>query len=676
MTSINLVSPVGNGHTYTVRFREPLVIEPNSKVYLNFAKFKRNNSIYFSEDQTLKIILTEVLPSLVPGATGTSNLVMAGGKDTITIPEINPITNQSGYTAKELEQVIADRLGGAANDALDYGVRAVGRPATSTTQMFLYSPAKQRPQDSAISVGWYKSYNTLDLTSWDGLSTTHVLGMGEAVGDACVKTSADSTDIFYDCFGLSKQTFDFSFQSQLGNLANENSNLLAFTTNTVVESQVGNVFIGFSSQEIADSVAATDWTDYVDGTSNNSFTHGTTATQTTGSGRTIYNPVIYEGKDTTAKDAIQTTVTGADLKKAVPQCFLGIELTGSSAEAGNVHHLNIWQGVNKGAANDSPLTRPAKEINRMRLRHTLPLATVLNGADATQTKISLAIQTYWEEGFSAKKTDRMGYRVFNQTNSNVLDKTNCLFDSLNTPYFKGFVKHNFFKQDGLTTMTTGTAAQKAQKANSQVPFNVIMSAQSQNEGFSKVGMTGFQKTGADSPLGVGTNDQPITLVQQYQLQASAQLARFLGTTTTENFNPNLPLDQAQLIKQEVSDQTNDESYSIFLKNLPIRAFKNIQSKEMSDGGNVQSAGYAQPIIHDVPAPYSESTVINNGSGALVVGTFLPSIKKVLDLDNNRQVLNSIDVEIRDIETNEISSGLAGSVINFTIEKPSQMSAGY
>ena len=33
------------------------------------------------------------------------------------------------------------------------------------------------------------------------------------------------------------------------------------------------------------------------------------------------------------------------------------------------------------------------------------------------------------------------------------------------------------------------------------------------------------------------------------------------------------------------------------------------------------------------------------------------------------ILNSLDVEIRDIETNEISEGLSGSVINFTIEKP-------
>ena len=87
MTSINLVSPVGNGHTYSVRFREPLVIEPNSKVYLNFAKFKRNSSIYFSTDQTIEVILTEVLPTILPSATTTSNLVM--GTNTITIPAIH-----------------------------------------------------------------------------------------------------------------------------------------------------------------------------------------------------------------------------------------------------------------------------------------------------------------------------------------------------------------------------------------------------------------------------------------------------------------------------------------------------------------------------------------------------------------------------------------------------------
>ena len=69
----------------------------------------------------------------------------------------------------------------------------------------------------------------------------------------------------------------------------------------------------------------------------------------------------------------------------------------------------------------------------------------------------------------------------------------------------------------------------------------------------------------------------------------------------------------------------------------------------------------------MPTPYTDSKIINVGSGDILVGTFQPSLVKKLDLKNNKTVLNNIDVEIRDIETNEIAQGLTGSVINFTIE---------
>tara|TARA_R110002074_G_scaffold79036_5_gene178467 strand:- start:325 stop:912 length:588 start_codon:yes stop_codon:yes gene_type:complete len=195
-----------------------------------------------------------------------------------------------------------------------------------------------------------------------------------------------------------------------------------------------------------------------------------------------------------------------------------------------------------------------------------------------------------------------------------------------------------------------------------------MSSQVNGEGFETLELTGWEKVGANSPLGTASNASPITLVNSYQLKLSTEIARFLGVNTSDKYNPNQPEDEVSSITK-VNPSNTDESYSIFLKNLPIRAYKNIQSKAMSSGANIQSAGYSQPIIHDVPAPYSDSKVINSGSGDILVGTFQPSILKKLDLDNNRMVLNSLDVEIRDIETNEISEGLSGSVINFTIEKP-------
>lgn len=663
MTSINLVSPVDNGHTYSVRFREPLVIEANSKVYLNFAKFKRNSSIYFNTDQTIEVVLNEVLPTVLPAAAGTANTVM--GTNSITIPVINPLTNQSGYTASQLEQVINERLGGDPEVAADYGIRAV---AGVPKQMMLYNPVYERQDYSKIAIGWYKDYNILDLPSWLGLSGAHNFGMAEnGIGDVCVKTSADAgadpADLYYDCFGMSKQTYDFSYQSALSPNS-ENHNLIEFQANMSVGEQVGSIFMGLSSHEIADSLKAggDDWTAYADGSSNNSFTHGTTGTQTSSSGRTLLVPILYKPN---SSDALQSSASVADKAASVPQAFLGIEITGSSQPDGNKQMLNIWRASNYTTRHNAP-TRAAAEINRMIKVWSCPMASLLEGADANNVNARFALQTYWAEGFQASTNDKLEFRLFNLINSNYVDNTNLIYDSKNSIRW---LTYNFFRQKGLTTINTGTDAQKAQKANSQIPFNVLMSAQKVGEGFETLKMAGWEKTGTNSPLGTATNNSPITLVQAYQFKISSELARFVGVNESDKYNPNLPENQVSSIVKEDADQHTDESYSIFLKNLPISAYKNIQSKAMSAGNNVQSAGYAQPIIHDVPTPYSDSKVINSGTGDIIVGTFQPSIQKKLDLDNNRQVLNSLDVEIRDIESNVIAEGLSGSVINFTIEKP-------
>ena len=663
MTSINLVSPVDNGHTYSVRFREPLVIEANSKVYLNFAKFKRNSSIYFNTDQTIEVVLNEVLPTVLPAAAGTANTVM--GTNSITIPVINPLTNQSGYTASQLEQVINERLGGDPEVAADYGIRAV---AGVPKQMMLYNPVYERQDYSKIAIGWYKDYNILDLPSWLGLSGAHNFGMAEnGIGDVCVKTSADAgadpADLYYDCFGMSKQTYDFSYQSALSPNS-ENHNLIEFQANMSVGEQVGSIFMGLSSHEIADSLKAggDDWTAYADGSSDNSFTHGTTGTQTSSSGRTLLVPILYKPN---TSDAVQDGASNADKAASVPQAFLGIEITGSSQPDGNKQMLNIWRASNYTTRHNAP-TRAAAEINRMIKVWSCPMASLLEGADANNVNARFALQTYWAEGFQASTNDKLEFRLFNLINSNYVDNTNLIYDSKNSIRW---LTYNFFRQKGLTTINTGTDAQKAQKANSQIPFNVLMSAQKVGEGFETLKMAGWEKTGTNSPLGTATNNSPITLVQAYQFKISSELARFVGVNESDKYNPNLPENQVSSIVKEDADQHTDESYSIFLKNLPISAYKNIQSKAMSAGNNVQSAGYAQPIIHDVPTPYSDSKVINSGTGDIIVGTFQPSIQKKLDLDNNRQVLNSLDVEIRDIESNVIAEGLSGSVINFTIEKP-------
>tara|TARA_R110001606_G_scaffold380684_2_gene541348 strand:+ start:556 stop:2595 length:2040 start_codon:yes stop_codon:yes gene_type:complete len=675
MTSLNLVSPNGNGHTYSVRFREPLVIEPHSKVYLNFAKFKRNSSIYFSQDQTIEIQPKEVLPTVNPANTSVANNILA--TSSITIPSVNPITGKTGYTPKQLESTIADLLGGKQNDETSYGLRADSGSPAKPTQLFLYNPIYDTQNTAQIAIGLYKDYSNLGLASWLGHSAVHKVkaAYSDGVGEGYIRDA--STNLgdspYYDNYALSLQHYDYSFQSSLDQVS-DNHNLVIFRSNKTISQQSGNIFIGLSSHEIADSVhngtggADTDWTDYVTAV-NNSFTHSTVVEKacTGTSGVTVHNPVLYKPNVT---NAVLATSLDADVEDAVPQAFIGVEITGENAAAGNKNMLNVWRASNYSGNRNNTLTAPRREINRMKKVWSCPLGGLLDGADPVDTQVQMAFQTYWAEGYGANSQDRLEFRIFNQINSNFIGKSNLVFDSKNS--FR-LCNYNFFKQFNQTPafgLTTGSDTMKAQKANSQIPFNLLMSAQVAGEGFEEIKMTGFLKSGTNSPLNnANGNTHPISIVSTYQMKISSELARFIGVNQTEDYNPNLPESQVNHISKVDADQHTDESYSIFLKNLPIRAFKNIQSKAMSSGGNVQSAGYAQPIIHDVPTPYSDSKIINNGSGDVVVGTFQPSIKKTLDLENNRMIINSLDVEIRDIETNEISEGLSGSVINFTIEKP-------
>jgi len=658
MTSINLVSPVGNGHTYSVRFREPLVIEPKSSVYLNFAKFKRNSSIYFSQDQTIQIVLKSVLPAVLPATTGTKNTTLEND-GIITIPAINPETGLTGYTPKELERTIAILLGGD-SEAGTFGMRknTDGTPS----QLFLYEPIFELSNNKTINIGFYKDYQLLELPSAITMSATNKILADTATAGIVYQSATTYTDAeYYDSYAISNEHYDFSFASELGD-STENHNIIQMRTNKTIGDQLGGIWFGLTSSEImaaqALSGADTNWTGYHTA-ANDVFTHGTVNNRTPTGGATARTiPALYKPNGTGSVTRAEVA-NKADAKAYVPQCFLGIEITGSNHPT-DPNTLVLWRGGNTTTRFNAP-AKPGSVMNSMKRIWSTPLANLLNGSDPNNTKVSLAFQSYWADGFSGIGRDKLEFRVYNMINSNFISESNLIYDSQNSIRW---LSYSFFQQSAAT----GTANEKQQKANSQIPFNVMCSAQLKDHGWEEIKMSGFIKTGSDSPTGNATNAKPISLVQQYEIKCSTELARFLGVNQTEGMNPNMAESTASRIVKTDADQHTDESYSVFIKNLPIKAYKNIQSKAMSVGNNIQAAGYSQPILHDIPTPYSDSKTINSGSGDIIVGTFQPSIKKTLDLDNNRQVLNSLDVEIRDIETNEIAEGLSGSVINFTIQK--------
>ena len=62
MSNFNLISPIGNGHNYNVRFNEPIIIPENASVSMNWASFERDNKIRFTEVQTITLNPKKVLP--------------------------------------------------------------------------------------------------------------------------------------------------------------------------------------------------------------------------------------------------------------------------------------------------------------------------------------------------------------------------------------------------------------------------------------------------------------------------------------------------------------------------------------------------------------------------------------------------------------------------------------
>ena len=260
----------------------------------------------------------------------------------------------------------------------------------------------------------------------------------------------------------------------------------------------------------------------------------------------------------------------------------------------------------------------------------------------------------------------MFIRVYNMVGKTNHTQDNLVWDSRSLGRKTGAIEAGWFTNysGGMTgtKSISGTNAQKENKIKASLPFNLIMSAQKQGEGFEFVRMAGFNK---DDDSADATN--PHTFIARYQMEFSEELANYLGESKTLSINPNNSDANVNSASREEAEIVRDSSYSIYLKNLPIKCYKNIQQN--FSNGNKNTVGFVQPILYDVPTPFADSQIVNMGDGDIIVGTYQPSINKVLDLDNNRMVINNLDVEIRDTITNELSKELTGSVVNFTITKP-------
>tara|TARA_R110002167_G_scaffold84455_4_gene229644 strand:+ start:2077 stop:4029 length:1953 start_codon:yes stop_codon:yes gene_type:complete len=649
MTSVNLVSPEDNGHLYSVRFREPLVIEANSKVNMNFAKFKRNGNLFFSNDQTITLEILGCIPSLKPVAPFASNLTLddlGDGAGVLKIPKINPDTGKAGYSVLELDTRIKTLF-----DA--YQLRDTNKP----TQFFHYEGIEVDMLNKNLIRCGYSQQTPQNLMKDITLSTADVKGGGADADNAYTKTSADPDNLYYDNYALSKEHYNFMYNSPYG--AGSDRNLIHFRCNRPIDTLENGVSIGLYSKEIADST----WTDAT-ASNTTALTKGTGATNNSANGTAMTNPMIFA-----ANVATQTANAGVAVAGSVNHVlgsYMTFEITGSAGA--NPNKLSIYF-KKKDAGDTKYFNDMGDDFEGMTRVFTESLTAIGIPNDAN---CEFAIETYWIKGngtarVNTGRTDSMYIRVYNMVGYTNHTEDNLVWDSRSLGRKVGAIEANWFTNysggiSGNDAMT-GDNTVKASKINASLPFNLIMSAQKQGEGFEFVRMAGFNKDDDNA-----NPANPHTFIQRYKMTFSEELANYLGESESINgINPNNSNVNVDSVSREEAEIVRDSSYSIYLKNLPIKCYKNIQQKFQN--GNNNSVGFVVPILYDVPTPFADSQIVNMGDGDIIVGTYQPSINKVLDLDNNKMIINNLDVEIRDTITNELSKELSGSVINFTITKP-------
>ena len=301
MTTINLISPTNQGNEYMVRFREPITLKKNSKIYLNFAAFTRLNEIIFSSNQSITFSDLEFQPR----TQNNGETAIALNSNVINIPSINPVTGRRGYNVSELENVMRDGFADliAANPEIN-----------------IYSAIERldsnRDQSTFLS-GLFLDDDLIKIPFSDFIiDDNHKRDAGDgddANGDPQVyfKSSATNANPHYDSYALSTTHF-FHYASEcMGNNKQPISGtLLNVETNVHMSLQQGNITFGLYCKEWADTPTAfTAWAEKTKG--NNSTT----------AGGALNNPGIFTGVNQLA-----STATAANLKKATIGSLVSFEI--------------------------------------------------------------------------------------------------------------------------------------------------------------------------------------------------------------------------------------------------------------------------------------------------------------------------------------------------------------
>ena len=606
MTSITLISPINKASNFNVRFRDPIEIKKNSKVYLNYASFTRLNNARFSGNPSLNLKSSFIIPThQLNDTTILNDLDLTASVDAFSIDDNDFILSPQQIETRlnnSLKSLCIEKL----KDYITFEEELIAEDAKTFKLGLVY--------ENHGDVEYVKS---IDSTNGYGQSTG---------GDARTKTSASAAAPFYDNYSIITDSI-FIFQQASSNVNfSDELKRFTFTTNKDLDDITGKISIGLFSNDMMDRTDGFDgWINKTRGGAihNNNYS----------------NPAIFRtGNSTQIKidDADFDTVKGAGILGS----FLTLEIDGTN--------LNIYQPVNAGGQLPAEWSNINQNIHAMNNIEIIDL----NGTNLTLTQaITTTVIFYMDinENEHKKESFKVNFKIFMKNRTDEDEDYEEVYNSKNRDLYYPL---SFF--NGLDVNEVGLSLlERKARIKAQSPFGLMFSATEQGEGIIM----------SYTPYTMDILGNPTSILLDYNLNFSEELGEVLDTNKTIDLYPNTYSQFTTSLRvfsyNDFRALLNGLSYDIFLNNLPIKNYKN---KEKNNDG-----GFIKQIVGTCPLPFNEknTTSINRGR---IIGLYEPNNPVKLSLKNQAITLNNLDVAIKTSHDEKPAFELEKVMINIVIEE--------
>ncbi len=692
--NFNLISPDGNGHTFNVRYNDPIVIPSNSSVSLNWAQFERGSSITFTEDQFFTYVFDKVTPD-AKLADGTAIAANTSGNLTFRI--------KSGtYTCEQLMDEMCRSQLGHGNDKIFCGFNQYNRDLTNITEGVLtnhstdvncknYEYIIPRPVDNGHSVVMGICKHVARVNEFGNITANAGTGRkgyyfnadgyipvvqpaGPLQVEAYTSTSTAAgnvTNFTNNSFIISREKyfhvgFDLDTYNRLNPLNNtrvnnadidefRGANVLLFRLNQIPTMLQGRVFVGFACEENSGIAFGTE------------ANHGQKNNAVVGAGAFhTFNQLKTETYHNTAQntdDLLPQSLGGLVFSTT------GIKVVGAS--------YNGTTGCATAATGN-----PYGGFTLLDAEYE-DLGITVVGA----TRPLFGIQIYrpnssvlTTEGNTQDPMDSLYVRCFYINNAGA---ASIFFDS----DYAGAKENWVFTKD-FQNQYRGANGDTEAKRRSQIPFNVLAAATFTGEGVEQFIMDEIQdRGGGDSRIAGITDYESHVIVEEYHIEATRQFARLFQnvnqeTTALSKRYPSRtsrtiveamtgaggPTSVANTLVREFYNinqliaQYRLDRFTVYCNQLPIKVYQNTQNKGKS--------GNRRNILSNIPNPFAGASVFDEGEGE-VIGSYVPSLGITNFLGNQMTTTNNFDIQIRNMDDDTPAAQLTKSVINFTITPPQQ-----